>query len=309
MQIFSTRRFPACLFAGVMIVLLGGCMKQSTLPGGIPGGPPGSPPGSPSGSPSGTSTSPVPGTHTPGSQSPGSQAGRGDSRSTDQGSADKSGAEGGKSPSGTETGRSDDEILAEALDEFGKRNTQGSTNADGTKEKAEGEQADAEGTADKAEETASTARQPAGPATNAEQARDLNRELDEEFAKFDKVMQRERDAVAMKDNEEGNRGFSDRAGYDTGGEGDEASAEEGEPAANGDAQADARNNDADAAEGPGLGKDLGAIGDRPPIPADLASAEGDDIIARQLREAAMKEPDPELREKLWDEYRKYKRGQ
>ena len=26
---------------------------------------------------------------------------------------------------------------------------------------------------------------------------------------------------------------------------------------------------------------------------------------RQIREAAMKEKDPELREKLWDEYRKY----
>ncbi len=29
-------------------------------------------------------------------------------------------------------------------------------------------------------------------------------------------------------------------------------------------------------------------------------------VARQLREAAMSEPDPAVREKLWDEYRKYK---
>ena len=35
-------------------------------------------------------------------------------------------------------------------------------------------------------------------------------------------------------------------------------------------------------------------------------AKDDDIIARQLREAAMAEPDPELREKLWEEYRRYK---
>ena len=34
----------------------------------------------------------------------------------------------------------------------------------------------------------------------------------------------------------------------------------------------------------------------------------DDIVARQLREAAEKESDPELKEKLWEEYRKYKRG-
>jgi hypothetical protein len=34
----------------------------------------------------------------------------------------------------------------------------------------------------------------------------------------------------------------------------------------------------------------------------------DDIVARQLREAAKKETDPELKEKLWEEYRKYKAG-
>ena len=34
----------------------------------------------------------------------------------------------------------------------------------------------------------------------------------------------------------------------------------------------------------------------------------DDIIARQLREAAEQETDPEVKEKLWEEYRKYKEG-
>lgn len=34
----------------------------------------------------------------------------------------------------------------------------------------------------------------------------------------------------------------------------------------------------------------------------------DDIVARQLREAAEKETDPELKKKLWEEYRKYKAG-
>ena len=32
----------------------------------------------------------------------------------------------------------------------------------------------------------------------------------------------------------------------------------------------------------------------------------DDVVARQLREAAMREPDPAVRDKLWQEYRKYK---
>jgi len=42
------------------------------------------------------------------------------------------------------------------------------------------------------------------------------------------------------------------------------------------------------------------------VPDDVPDARDDDIIARQLREAAMSETDPELREKLWEEYRKYK---
>lgn len=44
------------------------------------------------------------------------------------------------------------------------------------------------------------------------------------------------------------------------------------------------------------------------IPEDIPDAKDDDIIARQLREAAMAEDDPELKEKLWEEYRKYKKG-
>lgn len=41
---------------------------------------------------------------------------------------------------------------------------------------------------------------------------------------------------------------------------------------------------------------------------DVPGADDDDVIARQLREAAESESDPELREKLWDEYRRYKSG-
>ena len=43
--------------------------------------------------------------------------------------------------------------------------------------------------------------------------------------------------------------------------------------------------------------------DQPP------GADDDDIVARQLREAAENELDPELREKLWEEYRRYKANQ
>lgn len=42
-----------------------------------------------------------------------------------------------------------------------------------------------------------------------------------------------------------------------------------------------------------------------PPPEDIPSGRDDDIVARQLREAAMREPDPVLREALWEEYRRY----
>lgn len=42
--------------------------------------------------------------------------------------------------------------------------------------------------------------------------------------------------------------------------------------------------------------------------ADGADARDDDVVARQLREAAMAEEDPKLKEELWEEYRKYKDG-
>ena len=43
-----------------------------------------------------------------------------------------------------------------------------------------------------------------------------------------------------------------------------------------------------------------------PPPADVGDGHDDDVVARQIREAAMKEEDPALREKLWEEYRRYK---
>lgn len=46
---------------------------------------------------------------------------------------------------------------------------------------------------------------------------------------------------------------------------------------------------------------------RPPTQGskDLSQTD-DDIVAKQLREAAEQETDPEVKEKLWEEYRKYK---
>jgi len=56
------------------------------------------------------------------------------------------------------------------------------------------------------------------------------------------------------------------------------------------------------------GTDPGASGATAAVPPDVGDGSDDDIVARQIRRAAETETDPELRAKLWDEYRKYKEG-
>ena len=51
--------------------------------------------------------------------------------------------------------------------------------------------------------------------------------------------------------------------------------------------------------------DYFAIRDR--TPADIPELVSEDIVAKQLREAALAEEDPKLRERLWEEYRNYNR--
>lgn len=64
---------------------------------------------------------------------------------------------------------------------------------------------------------------------------------------------------------------------------------------------------ADGAGEPGLGTASGQHG-APPPGVDLPDASGDDVVARQLREAAERERDPALRARLWEEYRRYRSG-
>ncbi|AFJ03694.1 hypothetical protein Q7C_2573 [Methylophaga frappieri] len=51
---------------------------------------------------------------------------------------------------------------------------------------------------------------------------------------------------------------------------------------------------------------LTAGSDNGAVPEDIPSANNDDAIAAQIRRAAELETDPEIRQKLWNEYRKYK---
>ena len=52
--------------------------------------------------------------------------------------------------------------------------------------------------------------------------------------------------------------------------------------------------------------DAAAVGTGYRPPADVGDGRDDDKLAAQLRELAMKETDPALRERYWEEYRKHK---
>lgn len=92
-------------------------------------------------------------------------------------------------------------------------------------------------------------------------------------------------------------GGAEAAGSETAEAGD-ATGEAGEETAGRTAAA---SGETAGAEEPGGKAKGGEAGDRPP-------REDEDIVARQLREAAEKETDPVLREKLWKEYEAYLDG-
>jgi hypothetical protein len=151
----------------------------------------------------------------------------------------------------------------------------------------------------------------------------IDRRFDETFAVFDERMRKEQEAIsqdrAARGGGSGPAGGA-AAGEETGdGQSGEGSGEEGEgmpgegpggegndPAGRGESGGES-NGEQGGGGGVGGGGPLGGAGPNA-VPADIPDGRDDDIVARQLREAAMKETDPELRERLWEEYRQYKQS-
>ena len=116
----------------------------------------------------------------------------------------------------------------------------------------------------------------------------------------------------------GSGGASGETGKDGSGEaGEQGEGAEGDAAGSSDSRADrsgtapgTQSSDRGAqSSGGGRGGAGDAVTDHSRYGAPggkLPPPEDDDIVARQLREAAEKEPDPELKKKLWEEYWKYK---
>jgi hypothetical protein len=83
----------------------------------------------------------------------------------------------------------------------------------------------------------------------------------------------------------------------------EKNAEDGPQAAPNKAEGEGQNTVGDDST-PGTARP----GDSNDVPENIPDGSDDDVVARQLREAAEKETDPELKKKLWEEYRRYKEG-
>ena len=151
--------------------------------------------------------------------------------------------------------------------------------------------------------------------TSTERTATMDAELNAGLGEFDEMLLREQERVKAAAAKSGAGGGS-AAGSGQGdgqGEGD-SGAEGGQTGAGGES--------GDMADTGGPPVSRGA-GDQPPSgaaggggsqrgargqPADIPDGSDDDLVARQMREAAEKETNPELKKKLWEEYRKYKQG-
>jgi hypothetical protein len=100
------------------------------------------------------------------------------------------------------------------------------------------------------------------------------------------------------------------------GQSGEQSGEQGSQGSDGSAQTASTSGGGDMASGPGTNKRKGAgdkgdnsVAEAEKLPDDVPKGDAPNaVVARQIREAALKETDPVLREKLWEEYRKLSRG-
>lgn len=174
---------------------------------------------------------------------------------------------------------------------------------------------------------------------------DLDRELDASLADFDAALLEElelirtQSAEKMRDLAEEAEAAARRLesmGIDPDGDAGEASAQRGQSDQSGESSQSGQSGE--SGEDPESGKTAGAHGDgagrsassgRDDTEAGAAGPGGaregadgrnqgrrgryqgagdDDIVARQLREAAEKETDPVLKEKLWKEYHAYKKN-
>jgi hypothetical protein len=152
------------------------------------------------------------------------------------------------------------------------------------------------------------------PLNRAERTGELDAELEAGLSQFDELLLREQERVRASAPRSGDGaaaggdGGSDSGATLSAGDGGLAGAP-GSAAAS--AGREVQQGETGDGRPPGAGEGgEGAVGRgaMPPPPPGTPDGSDDDVVARQLREAAEQETDPELRGKLWEEYRRYKQG-
>ena len=154
----------------------------------------------------------------------------------------------------------------------------------------------------------------AGALTHEEKIALMDREFYESLARFDRCQA----SFSSSDGGGGGGGGDSAGGGDGGGDGsdgdqdgDQGGGVQSVPSASVSGTEPEKPPQEDAERGPDALQPATADGaptpqDNGKTPEDIPPADNDGIIAQALREAAQNEKDPEEREKLWNEYRKYK---
>lgn len=149
---------------------------------------------------------------------------------------------------------------------------------------------------------------PPGGLTEEERAAALEARLQQSLEGFDRRLQREQAELQSLDEQQAQaRQDRSAAGRPGGSRGEAGGRARNEPGGGAPSPAAPASGSSQIPERPSTR--LGGRGNRTDLPVtreDIPDAQDDDVVARQLREAAEKETDPKLREKLWEEYRKYK---
>jgi hypothetical protein len=154
--------------------------------------------------------------------------------------------------------------------------------------------------------TADTEAPDSGTASTPQERRaEVDGRLDESLGTFDEALRKEQQQTAQeRDTRASQR--ADGAAVDAAARGTESQIDRDR---SGDLRSDRKDKSGEGNEkssggeskSPQMNQGGGGAAARP-----IPSGEDDDIIARRLRKAAEAETDPELKEKLWNEYRDYK---
>jgi hypothetical protein len=157
--------------------------------------------------------------------------------------------------------------------------------------------------------------------TKTDQVAELDKSLTQALGEFDEQLLKEEQKIAARlpsERESGNGKYGGGGGMSgpggqtgKGGQGTTGTAGTGgQPGGKdtGSSSSGSGQGSQTSAKGTGAGSGQPSTTQQQPGGRQEIESGYDDIVARQLREAAEKETDPELKKKLWEEYRKYKEG-